>query len=155
MYAFETYKIKRIMSEKEIPPLGNKEVYPSDDVLVSIIGPNIRIWQKVLANATDNYRNITSEWRYYNDGKQWLFKLQHKKKTVFWAGDRGNAMQVTFYFGNKAEQVIKESSLPDKIKEDFVTAKLFGSLRPITIRLDEFADLKVVFELIRLKTILK
>lgn len=27
---------------------------------------------------------LSSEWRYYNDGKSWLCKVTHKKKTIVW-----------------------------------------------------------------------
>ncbi len=142
-------------SAKETPALGNREIYPSEDVLVSHIGVNMELWKKVLAHAESNYKAVTGEWRYYNDGKQWLFKLQHKKKTVFWASVSEKAMMVTFYFGNKAENGIMAGSLPKEIREAYLESKPFGSLRPIRVRLDESADLNIVFELIRLKTSLK
>ncbi len=142
-------------SAKEIPALGNREIYPSDDVLVSHIGVNMDLWKKVLAHAESNYNAVTGEWRFYNDGKQWLFKLQHKKKTVFWASVKDNAMQVSFYFGNRAEPEIMASGLPAGVKDSYLTAKPFGSLRPITVILNGSVDPEVVYELIRLKTALK
>lgn len=143
------------MSGKENPILGNKEIYPSDEVLASHIGDNMEAWKKVLEHASENYNEITGEWRYYNDGKQWLYKLQYKKKTVFWAGVKDNAMRITFYFGNKAEPAIQASSLPFQVKDEYMAAKPFSALKPITLRLDESADTMVVFELIRIKTLLK
>jgi hypothetical protein len=140
---------------KEIPALGNREIYPSDDILVSYIGVNMELWNKVLAHTEENYKAITGEWRYYNDGKQWLFKLQHRKKTVFWAGLKDKSMRVTFYFGDKAEPEIMKSRLPAGMKEGYLAAKPFGSLRPITVILDGSVDPEVVYELIRLKTALK
>lgn len=140
---------------KEIPALWNKEIYPSDDVLVSHIGANMEIWKNVLAHAGSRYNAVTTEWRWYNDGKQWLFKLQHKKKTVFWASVKGNAMRVSFYFGDKAEPALMAGSLPAAIKDGYLAAKPFGNLRPITVILDGSVELEAVYELIRLKTALK
>jgi len=66
-----------------------------------------------------NCKNISGNWNYYNDGKQWLFKLVQKKKTVFWAGILSDTFRVTFYFGDKAESLIEASELPSNIKNNF------------------------------------
>ena len=143
------------MAEREIPVLGDKNIFPSDDVLSSIIGDKKIVWQKIMSFANENFKGISEEWRYYNDGKQWLFKLQYRKKTVFWVGVLKDTFRITFYFGNKAEPVILNSSLPQNIKDDFSAAKSFGTLRPVTITISGTNDLDVICELIRLKTSLK
>ena len=143
------------MAERELPVLGDKNIFPSDDIIFTLIGDKKIIWQTILDHVNNNYKDIISEWRYYNDGKQWLFKLQHKKKTVFWAGVLKDTMRITFYFGNKAESLILNSSLPEKIRDNFASAKGFGPLRPITIPLHGPEDLAIIYELIRLKTSLK
>jgi len=143
------------MDERELPVLGDKNIFPSDDIIFSLIGDKKIIWQTILEHANNNYKDIISEWRYYNDGKQWLFKLQHKKKTVFWAGVLKDTMRITFYFGNKAEPLIRNSSLPDTIKDNFASVKRFGTLKPITIPLHGLEDLEIIYKLIRLKTSLK
>jgi hypothetical protein len=143
------------MANSELPVLGDRNLYPSDDVLSSIIGDKKIVWQKIMSFANENFKGITEEWRYYNDGKQWLFKLQYRKKTVFWVGVLKDTFRITFYFGNKAEPVILNSGLPQKIKDDFSAAKSFGTLRPVTITISGTNDLDVIYELIRLKTSLK
>lgn len=143
------------MTERELPVLGDKNIFPSDDVIFTLIGDKKIIWETILDHANNNYKDIISEWRYYNDGKQWLFKLQHKKKTVFWAGVLKDTMRITFYFGNKAEPLILNSSLPEKIKDNFTSAKGFGTLKPVTIPLHGHEDLAIIYELIKLKTSLK
>jgi len=143
------------MESKEKPVLGDKSVYPSDEVLYSLTGENLRIWQKVIDYTTGNYENITSEWRYYNDGKQWLFKIQFKKKTIFWSGVHAESFRITFYFGNKAEAILEGSDLPVIIKEQFRTAKTFGNMRPVTFSISPDTDLESIFKLIDLKNSLK
>jgi hypothetical protein len=103
----------------------------------------------------DNYKNITEEWRYYNDGKQWLFKMQQKKKTIFWASILKDTFRITFYFGNKAESVIEGSTLPQKVRDDFRDARRFGTLRPISTIVNENLDLDNILKLIDVKVKLK
>ena len=143
------------MEAKETPVLGDKSIYPSDDILYLLTGENLRIWQKIIDFASSSYDNITKEWRYYNDGKQWLFKIQYKKKTIYWSGVHSGTFRITFYFGNKAEHILEESDLPEAIKEQFRSAKTFGNMRPVTFSISPDTDIESIFKLIDLKTRLK
>jgi hypothetical protein len=143
------------MTESEKLVLGDRSVYPSEEILQSIIGDKMVIWQKIISYVKDNYKDITEEWRYYNDGKQWLFKMQQKKKTIFWAGVLKDTFRITFYFGNKAEPVIEGSTLPQKIKDGFRDARRFGTLRPISTIVKENQDLENILKLIDVKVKLK
>ncbi|HOW09816.1 MAG TPA: DUF3788 family protein [Bacteroidales bacterium] len=143
------------MTEKSTPVLTDKSVYPTDDILFSVTGGNMNTWNKIIRNAEGKYSGITKEWRYYNDGKQWLFKLQHKKKTVFWSSVEGNTFRITFYFGNKSEPVIEESDLPGTIKDQFRSAKTFGNMRPVTFIISDNMDIDPILKLIDLKTRIK
>jgi len=151
----QQHKTQTSMTEKVTPVLGDKSVFPSEEILQSITGEMMIIWKRIVDHAESNYKDITKEWRYYNDGKQWLFKLQYKLKTVFWSSVQDNTFRITFYFGNKAEHLLIESDLPDAIKEQFVSAKTFGTMRPVTFTLSEDTDIESIFKLIYLKTSIK
>jgi hypothetical protein len=143
------------MAESEKPVLGDKNIYPSDDILFSIIGDKRVVWEKILSYADENCKNITTEWRYYNDGKQWLFKMQQKKKTLFWTSVLKDTFRITFYFGDKAEPLIEESNLPQNIKDGFRDARRYGAIRPVTTIITGVHDLENIFQLIDIKTKLK
>jgi hypothetical protein len=143
------------MSESEKPVLGDKSIFPSDEYLQTIIGDKMVMWKKLISYVKDNYKDITEEWRYYNDGRQWLFKMQRKKKTIFWASVLKDTFRITFYFGNKAESVIEGSTVPQKIKEDFRNAPKFGVLRPITTIVNENQDIDNIIKLIDVKVKIK
>ena len=143
------------MAEPERPVLGDKSVYPSEDILFSIIGDKKVIWQKIMSYVNENYKDITEEWRYYNDGKQWLFKMQQKKKTIFWGQALKDTFRITFYFGNKAEPLIEGSQLPQKIKDNFRVAHRYGALRAISTIITGTGDLENILILVDIKTKLK
>jgi hypothetical protein len=143
------------MADPEKLILGDKSIYPSDELLGSIFGEKMVIWQTITGYVKDNYKDVTGEWRYYNDGWQWLFKMQQKKKTIFWAGVLKDTFRITFYFGNKAETVIEGSNLPQKIKDEFRDAKRYGTLRAISTIITGNNDLDNILKLIELKTKIK
>jgi ABC-type uncharacterized transport system YnjBCD substrate-binding protein len=132
---------------------------PNEEILFSIIGDKIILWQKILNYLHENHSNVTEVWRYYNDGKSWLFRTLNKKTTIYWIKVLTNTFSVAFYFSDKAESMIEESSLPENIKKDFKKAKKIkmgkGAIRSIAIEMKDSEDVENVIQLIELKLNMK
>ena len=143
------------MAEKENLLLTNKEIYPTDEYIFSIIGEKRVFWQQIMNYMANNYKDASGGWNFYYDGKRWLFKMTNKKKTIFWAGLLNDTFRITFYFGNKAETMIEQSDLAQNIKEEFKTAKHYGMIRPVTILVNGKDDADNVLKMIALKSKLK
>jgi len=73
-----------------------------------------------------------------------------KKKTIYWIGIIADTFRVTFWFGDKAEPAILASSLPDSIKNDFLSAKKYGKIRSISVEIRSSEDLQNVLVLVEL-----
>jgi hypothetical protein len=143
------------MSEKEKLVLSDPLIKPDEKLISSFIGDKIKYWNDIINFSETEYQGISGVWNYYNDGKQWLFKLVQKKKTIFWAGILPDTFRITFYFGDKAEPLINASSLPQAIKDDFATGKRYGKIRGITKKMNKPADVEIVKKLIAIKVRLK
>jgi hypothetical protein len=143
------------MSEKEIKNFSDKDVIPTDEYVFSLLGPRKELWQIVIKAAIENYPGAAGGWNYYNDGKQWLYKMVFKKKTLFWARVEDDTFRTTFYFGDKAEPLIDSSELPVAIKDGFKTAKKYGAIRPVSFRVSEHSDVENVIRLMEIKNKLK
>jgi hypothetical protein len=135
--------------------LNDKELYPDEDVIFSIIGEKKDSWILIMNYMSANYKDSSGEWNFYNDGKRWLFKMVHKKKTVFWAGILPGTFRITFYLGNKAEAIIDKSDLPQKIKDDFRNATRYGMIRPVSFVVQDNIDTDNILKMIELKIKLK
>lgn len=135
--------------------LTDREIYPSQELIFSMIGDKKICWEKIMNYSQNHYDNISGDWRFYNDGKRWLFKLSRKAKTILWIGLVKGTFRVTFYFGEKAEPVITGSTLPQKIKKDFLQAKRYGKLRAITVKVSGDEDVDNICKLIDIKAKLK
>ncbi|HNX80370.1 MAG TPA: DUF3788 family protein, partial [Prolixibacteraceae bacterium] len=130
-------------------------VFPDEAVLRSIIGEKLEWWNNLMDHTIQNYPAITPVWRYYNDGKQWLFRLLHKKDTLFWCSLVEDTFRITFYLTDKFEPAIVQSQLPEEVKTEFLSSKHYGKLKGITIRIDQPGDLEVVKLLIPIKLMIK
>jgi hypothetical protein len=131
--------------------LTDKTIYPTDEIIFSNIGDKKIYWQQIMNYMTANYKDSEGVWNFYNDGKRWLFKMVNKKKTIFWAAVLDGTFRITFYFGAKAEPIIEESDLPQKMKDEFKTAKRYGLIRGISFLINDSEDVDKVLKLIAIK----
>ena len=68
----------------EKPCLNDKSEYPDDEVLSRYLGEVKNTWDAFLGFIKESHPLYLAEWRYYNDGKSWLYKITKKKKTICW-----------------------------------------------------------------------
>jgi len=135
--------------------LNDKSMTPTEDLVFSIIGDKRILWQQIMNYLQDNYSDITEVWKFYNDGKSWLFRTLKKGKTIFWIRVLEDTFRIGFYFGDKAEPIIEQSDLPESIKTDFRNAKRFNTTRGISIEMADENDAVNAIKLIELKLKIK
>lgn len=143
------------MEEIEKLVLSDKNVPVDDNLLSTVLADKMPLWKKLMSEISGRYAGSTGDWNYYNDGKQWLFKMVLKKKTLFWGAVHSDTFRITFYFGDKAEPVLDQSDLPQAVKDDFKTAKRYGAIRAISTKIMNNDDLDIVFTLAEIKSKLK
>ncbi|MCG8697731.1 MAG: DUF3788 domain-containing protein, partial [Bacteroidales bacterium] len=117
----------------EKPILKDKDEYPSNDVLSRYLGTSKEAWDAFFDFLTETYPAFSGEWRYYTDGKSWLYKVTKKKKTVCWVSVFDAKFKTTFYFPDRAEPLIVQSRLKKEYKEQFIQGKRYGKIRGITV----------------------
>jgi hypothetical protein len=139
----------------EVNVLTDRLVKPDDELVFSIIGEKSILWRMIFSYLHLNYPDIAGEWKFYNDGKCWLFRAIKKKKTIFWISVLNNTFRVTFWLGDKAIPLIEQSDLTEKIKNDFNNAKRYKIGRGIWIIMTENSDVDNVIKLMGIKLKLK
>ena len=135
--------------------LIDKSVKPDEDIVFSIIGDRSILWQKIMNYLYDNHNDISEEWKFYNDGKCWLLRTSKKKKTLFWMGVLKDTFRISFWFGDKAESIIEQSALTERVKNDFKNAKRYKIGRGISITMSDSKDIDNVIKLIEIKLKIK
>ncbi len=136
--------------------LRNAEIYPSDDVLKDALGEVYGgVLNSFFKTITDDEYGLNIEWRYYNDGKAWLGKVLHKKKTILWLSVWEGFFKVSFYFTEKHLEAIATLDISESFKEDFCKAKPAGRLIPMIIDIKTDNQLKDLLTVVRFKKSLK
>ncbi len=137
------------------PCLNDPNEFPSDAVLARHLGTAAAAWDSFQALVRDNSPAFTGQWRYYNDGKTWLYKLTRKKQTLCWVSIWPGAFKTTFYFGIKAAPLITASKLPQKFIDQFLHGKTYGKIHSLTVLIQKPAHLNPTKTLIQIKQQLK
>ena len=135
--------------------LSDKTQFPTEDIIFSHIGRAKSLWISFFNYIHSTHPEFSEEWRYYNDGKSWLMKVQKKAKTVFWLSIIKNAFRVTFYFTDRSEDAIFNSSISDELKESFKSGKRYNKIRGITVIFKRKKDVDYGKELIGIKLSVK
>jgi len=121
--------------------LKDPNVQPTADVLAAALGERQKAYAEFTSKTAE--LGIALEWRYYNDGKSWLGKGTHKKKTVFWLSIWEGYFQIGMFF--------TEKTLPNTEPGE----KMIGKLIPVVIKVRSEAELPRLFKLVEYKKDLK
>ncbi|WP_113924017.1 DUF3788 family protein [Cognataquiflexum aquatile] len=135
--------------------LRDELIVPTDKVLEKELGEDIfKIYSELREKISVDF-GLDHEWRYYKDGKAWLFKATQKKKTIFWLSAWENLLKMSFYFTHNSHSGIFDLPISYATKENFRNAKPVGKLIPLTFEIDQKEQLMDVWEIIKYKKGLK
>lgn len=136
--------------------LKDPDIYPSSEVLENVLGRTVyEVLESFTGMVANDAYGLIPEWRYYNDGKAWLNKVQYKKKTVFWLSVWEGFFKVSFFFTEKHLEGIAALDISDTIKEDFARAKPCGRLIPMILDITDKEQLDDLLTVVRFKKSLK
>lgn len=135
--------------------LTDTKVQPTDEIIFSIIGENSVYWQQLIDYLYEHHSDISEQWRFYNDGKSWLYRTLRKKKTIYWVGIQKDTFRVTFFIPDKAEELVEASGISENIKAEYRNAKRSSFGRTITIVMGSPEDYENVVKLVELRLKIK
>ena len=135
--------------------LRNADTFPSDKVLKDALGNVYNVLDSFLGTITNEEYVLSFEWRYYNDGKAWLGKAQHKKKTVLWLSVWDGFFKVSFFFTEKHLEAIAALDISETVKNKFASEEPTGRLLPMVIEVNNESQLKDLLTVVRFKKSLK
>ena len=135
----------------EEPVLRDPEEYPTDDVLRRHLGRTMASWQALMTFIAEHDPALSGEWRYYHDGKCWLYKATHKKLTLCWATVFRGKFKTTCYFPDRAEPAITGSKLPKTYIDQYLNGRRYGKTRAISVDVRKLADLKATNQIVEIR----
>ena len=111
--------------------LTNPQLSPTPALLQEVLVGNYANFDAVMTLLAE--RGVVAQWNYYKDGKSWLCKAQHKKKTVLWLSVWADCFKLSFFFTEKTKGGIDTLEIDTAIKEAFRQQKAAGKLIPLIL----------------------
>jgi hypothetical protein len=142
-------------TENQVMLLREAEIEPNETLLKNILGKELfEVYRKLTEIITAEF-GLEYEWRFYKDGKSWLFKAIYKKKTIFWLSSWEGFIKTSFYFTEKTRCGIFDLPISGKIKENFDSVETIGKLIPLILDIENEEQLKDFSEIVKYKKSLK
>lgn len=108
--------------------LNDSSIYPDKDVLKKVLGRSYNSFLKLLELFDNN--EMVYEWRYYNDGKAWLCKVQKKKRTIVWMSAWKGFIKATIYMPGKYIEEIYNLDIAEDVIVRIKETKNIGKSKP-------------------------
>jgi len=116
------------MEIEESVQLTDESVYPDETILKGVLGRSYGAYTDLLNLYED--RELRLEWRYYKDGKAWLCKVQHKKKTIVWMSAWKGYIQAAIYVPVRILDDVLSLKVTEETKNRISGTKNVGKTRP-------------------------
>lgn len=138
--------------KKAMPVLGDPLIFPDDTVLASHLGRSMAAYRALLEWMKTTYPEALGGWKYYRDGKSWLFNASRKKKTLFWLSAGDGWFRTTCYFSMRHRDFLLGKGLPEAQLGQLAEAEAGGKKNcGLTVVVGAKADLAALKGLIELK----
>jgi len=124
--------------------MRDEHITPDAEVLKKVLKHSYPAYEGWMNTVTSPKQGYTPEINYYRDGKAWLCKGIHKKKTVFWLSYWDGFFKITFYFNEKSAAGVYNLDIAAQQKEDFKNCKPVGKFLPFTVMVsspEQLADI--------------
>lgn len=132
------------------PVFVDKAVMPTEEMLKNTLGGSYRVLTS-LKERSDEYGDITYEWKMYSKKSGWTQLVKQKKRTLFYILPRENYFEVSFVFGDRAVEALEASELADNLKKELREARKYMEGRGLSISLQADSELKDVLLLLKAK----
>ena len=141
--------------ENAILLLKDPEIFPTNEVLKATLNENYGVFTDFIDVVTDADLGVDLQWNYYKDGKSWLGKAIHKKKTVFWLSVWDKCFKVSLFFTEKTREGVMLLDIDSSIKERLKNTEIRGKLITLIFDIDNQNQLKDLIKVVEYKKNLK
>lgn len=144
--------------------LRDPNIQPTDEVIAEGLGGANSAYVKFI-DGLKAFGVSLMDWRYYNDGKAWLSKGEHrwttprgtdKVKPIFWLSIWEGFFKVSFFFSESVQDELLGLPISGEVKESIKSAKAMGKtmrFMPVIVDIENDALLSDVYELVNYRKI--
>jgi hypothetical protein len=135
----------------DISIFTDKAIIPANRDLIEILDTSHDLLKQIENFVMKKYPQGLAEWNYPGKKYGWLYRIKDKKRAIIYFLPRSHYFKVAFVFGQKAMDMIMESTISFKIKEELEQATKYAEGRGIRIDVRNDSILPDIKRLIEIK----
>lgn len=135
----------------DISVFTNKETKPSKQDLAEKLGSTYELWVELENFVFEKYPNGLAEWNYPGIKYGWSYRIKDKKRAIIYLLPRDKYFKAAFVFGQKATDIVLESSVSSNIKIELSQAKKYAEGRGIRVDIKNDSIISYIKMLIEIK----
>jgi hypothetical protein len=117
-----------------------REAVPDDQKLKNAFGSIYPAFKELLT-LVEEYEQV---WKFYGPRIGWQCKVAHKGKALFYLTPEEGSFRLGFAVRDKEREILLNSKLPAKAKEELVAAKRYPEGWPLRLHISKQGDMKAV-----------
>ena len=129
----------------------DKNKVPSHNELIMHLGETYPLWQLIREYVISRIPGANEEWNHSGIKYGWSFRIKNQKRTILYFLPRDNSFKVAFVFGQKATDLVMQSSVSNEIKKELELSRVYAEGRGIRIDLTNESLINDVKTLIDIK----
>ena len=124
----------------------DQSVFPSEDQLKSTLNGTYRHFQKL----QDLTVQLPHEWKYFSQKSGWVYKVQGQEKALFYLTPLVNKFQIGMTLSDSEKQVLLDSVIDDKKKDEIKTARKYPEGYPLRFMVETELELDQVVHVLNI-----
>jgi hypothetical protein len=129
----------------------DKSRKPTASRLASVIGAKFGYWEELKSHIQKTHGPVREEWKYYGKTLGWTRKLFLGKRNLLFITACNGFFRIAIVFGDKAVAAVQQSTLPEKLVQQLVSARKYAEGRGLTLEVKSRQTLKHILMLIDIK----
>jgi hypothetical protein len=129
----------------------DKSKKPTEKMLKEALGRTYELWQEIKKHLSEEYGELTEDWKFYGQKYGWQLKTYQKKRNLFFFIPIKDFFKLTFVFGDKAVEAVQKSNLPTDIKTTLKNAKKYMEGRGLQIEVKSTEDGEIAKKVVEIK----
>ena len=129
----------------------NPDIQPTEAKLQDKLAGTYEIWKFIESQVLVEKPILSAEWNFGGKKFGWNFRIKDKKRAIIYMLPREGFFKVAFVFGEKAFEVVMQSSVSEQIKSDLASAKKYAEGRGVRIEVRGKSVVDDILQLVGIK----
>jgi hypothetical protein len=125
---------------------------PTEAELQAVLGGAGEVWNAIVRAIEEKFSPLEKQWKPSRAEFGRICLLQHKKRTLLYMTPDQEKIWIAVVLGERAVAIAAASALPSRIKKLIAEARPYAEGRGIRFPVSSSRDIRVVTELVTIKT---